>query len=164
MTITKGIGAVLYCRHAREPEIDSETNYKTALYCRTAQQDDFAIENQLNRLMSFASEKGYENLSAYIDNGGSGLTLNRPAMNILIEDINEGIVETVIVTSTCRIARDFAVMLDFMKVLNRANVPCVSLDCGGIEIKPEIDAAVGIMAALLGFAKQRQNPVFLKGV
>ena len=145
MTNTKEIGAVLYCRFAKEPE--SET--KTALYCRTAQQDDFAIKNQSDRLSVFALANGYKNLDLYIDNGASGLTLDRPAMTRLIEDIDEGIIETVIVTSTSRIARGFVVMLDFMKVLNRAYVPCVSLDCGGIDIKPEVDAAVEMMAALI---------------
>ena len=140
----------MYCRFAQGPE----PTPKTALYCRTATQDDFAIKNQSDRLAAFALTNGYDNLDLYIDNSESGTTLCRPAMNRLIDDIQKGTTQTVIVTNISRIARGFDVMLDFVKVLNKADVPCVSLDCGWQDIRCEVDSAVETMAALLSATQQ----------
>ena len=43
--------SAIYCRAVREP--------KTALYCRTVQHCDFAIETQMDKLSCFARENGY---------------------------------------------------------------------------------------------------------
>ena len=113
---------------------DKNTVLKTALYCRTAQQSNLGIEKQKEWLSRFAEENDYHNLSWYIDDGESGTTLKRPATERLIMDIQAGEVQTVIVTSASRIARNTALMYDWFRILRDAGVPCLSLDCGGQEI------------------------------
>lgn len=102
----------------------------TALYCRTAVQNDFAIESQKERLLSFANENGYSNPVFYIDNGESGLTLKRPAMKRLISDVRSGKVKRVIVTSVNRIARDTVSMCKWVVMLKGIDVQCIAVDTG----------------------------------
>jgi DNA invertase Pin-like site-specific DNA recombinase len=116
---------------------DNQGIHKNALYCRTAQQSDIGIERQKERLTRFADDNGYLNPSWYIDDGESGLTLNRPAMNQLIKDIRAGVIHTVIVTGCDRIARGYEVMSEWMRLLQETDARCVSLDNGGHDIKSE---------------------------
>ena len=124
MNENTGIKVAVYCRYAKDPEPI------TALYCRTAQQFDFGIERQKERLTRFANENGFSNTSWYIDNGESGATLDRPAMKQLIEDIRVGVVQTVVVTGCDRIARDFATMAEWVRLLQESDVRCISSDWG----------------------------------
>ena len=121
----------MYCRLANDPEP------KIALYCRTAQQSDFGIESQKERLARFANESGYLNPSWYVDNGESGATLDRPAMKRLIEDIQAGMIHTVVVTGCDRIARGFGIMSEWVRLLQETDVRCVTLENGGQDIKSE---------------------------
>ena len=113
---------------------DNDTILKTALYCRTARQSSLGIEQQKKWLSRFIEENGYDNPSWYIDDGESGMTLKRPAMEQLTIDIQAGEVQTVIVTSASRIVRNTTLMYDWFRVLRDAGVPCLSLDCGGRDI------------------------------
>jgi DNA invertase Pin-like site-specific DNA recombinase len=118
----------VYCRIAREPEP------KTALYCRTAQQSFLGIESQKERLYRFAEDNGYTNTSWYIDDGKIGSTLDRPAMQRLIADIEAGIIKTVIVTGADRIARGVGIMFEWLQFLEKNDVNCVSLENGGQDV------------------------------
>jgi len=110
-----------------EAAAHSETQeIKAALYCRTARQDDNAIEIQRDRARSFAEEKGYTNPCCYIDNGESGSTLDRPAMKRLIDDIKYGEIGVVVVASADRIARGIIPMAEWMCLLEENNVSCIS--------------------------------------
>jgi DNA invertase Pin-like site-specific DNA recombinase len=110
----------------------------TALYCRTAGKtnppDNTGTEKQKHRLLRFAKEHGYENPVLYIDNGESGITLDRPAMNRLTDDIKSGRVKTVIVTSADRIARNIGLLTEWVSFLKGAGVRCLSLDADGRDI------------------------------
>ena len=103
---------------------------KTALYCRSARQSDHAIGTQKEWLMRFANQTGHTNLKWYIDNGGDGLTLNRPAMNTLMEDIESGTVATVAVTSVDRISRSLVVLAEWMRFLDTHDVRYCAVDSG----------------------------------
>ena len=129
-TETNGFKVAVYCRFANDPEP------KTALYCRTAQQCDYGIDSQKERLTRFANENGYSNTAWYIDNGESGTTLDRPAMKRLIEDIREGVIHTVVVTGCDRIARGFATMAAWVRLLQETDARCISSD-GGYDIASE---------------------------
>jgi len=116
--------ATVYCRLASEPKP------RTALYCRTATHDDFAIENQKRHLVDFAEENGFWDYDWYVDNGKSGATLTRPAMNRLISDIRSGKVKTVIVTHADRIARGTEPMSEWVMLLNGLDVRFLTVDSG----------------------------------
>ena len=113
---------------AAEERLSSATGRKTALYCRTAAMCDFAIRGQEERLRLYVKENNYDNISSYIDNGESGASLNRPAMNRLIADIQSGEVETVIAISEDRFARGIAPLAQWVRILEKTNVECVTLN------------------------------------
>jgi site-specific DNA recombinase len=108
-------------------------NPTVAVYCRSAQTDDNVIRLQEKRLRRFAEENGFNNLTCYIDNGESGSTLDRPAMNRLIADINASKVKTVIATDLFRIARSFKPLFEWALLLKELNVKCVTIDTGHDE-------------------------------
>jgi len=122
MPRSKEIRAAVYHRAAHEPV--------TALYCRSAIQDSVAIEKQKNRLACYSEENGYTNISWYIDDGESGLTLDRPAMKRLIDDIHSGEIKTVIVTKSDRIARGMDAMCEWIMLLKGLDVQCTSVFTG----------------------------------
>jgi DNA invertase Pin-like site-specific DNA recombinase len=142
------ISVAVYLRFANHPEP------KTALYCRTAVKDDFAILCQTSRLYSYAIDNGYTNPYAYIDNGESGSTLSRPAMNRLIKDIKAGLVQTVIVTGTSRIARGMEPMSKWFQILNAANVPYLSLDNDGQDMRSTFNDFNDFIELLLSSSAQ----------
>ena len=78
---------------------------KTALYLRSAREDDEAIKAQEATLRAFADEKGYGNIEIYADNGHSGDDMSRPAFNKLNADIETGSIGAVIVQDVSRINR-----------------------------------------------------------
>ena len=86
-------------------------------------------------LARFADEMGFLNLSWYIDNVESGVTLDRPAMNRLISDMKAGIVHTVAVIGYDRIARGFGIMSEWIRLLHETDVRCVSPENGGQDIR-----------------------------
>ena len=124
---------VMYIRYPIEPP--------TALYCRTAEEsnllDNAGIESQKTRLLRFAEENGYANPKLYIDNGKSGLTLDRPAMKRLITDIKHGRVQTVIVTSANRIARSMEAFAKWTLLLKGKDVKCIAVDTAGEGLSNE---------------------------
>ena len=141
----------LHCRVRSEPT--------TALYCRTAAKsnstDSTGIENQSARLLSFAAEIGCTNPVLYIDNGESGLTLNRPAMNRLTEDIKSGSVQTVIVTSSSRIARGVFPLIKWVRYLKRTGVRCLSLETGGQDISSEFTFQSNLLNAIISESSKK---------
>ena len=98
-------------------------NRKTALYCRTAQADDGVIENQKKILLSYAEKHGYDNTIIYTDNGISGSTFNRPAMQSLFKHINDKMISTIIVTDFSRFSRNiFEAERVIIETLKKYNV------------------------------------------
>ena len=125
--------AAVYIRLANDPDPP------TALYCRTATKtnlpDSPGIEAQTRRLLHFAEENGYTDPVLYIDDGESGLTLDRPAMNQLMADIESGKVKTVIVTSADRIARGIDLLMTWILNMKWTGIRCLSLEDGGKDIR-----------------------------
>jgi DNA invertase Pin-like site-specific DNA recombinase len=135
MSDKKNAVAAFYCRVGNKAQL---TDGKiTALYCRTALADDEAIANQGRRLRRYAEENGYGNPAFYIDNGKNGLTLDRPAMKRLIDDIRAGKIKTVLVTDAARIARGFEPMAEWTSALRDIDVKCISINAGNDDFGGE---------------------------
>ena len=84
----------------------------TVLYCRLSRDDDLqgdsnSIKNQKAILGKYATEHGFGNLRYYVDDGYSGTNFNRPDFQRMIQDIEAGIVRTVIVKDMSRLGRDY---------------------------------------------------------
>lgn len=84
-----------------------EKKTQVALYCRLAHADEAKMEEQIQALRSYAAQKGYAHCATYIDNGESGISADRPALNRLNEDIRAGHIKTVLVQDVARLFRDF---------------------------------------------------------
>ena len=100
---------------------------KVALYIRVAQKDDEIAKDQETTLRGYAEEHGYRNVLAYVDNGFSGLDMNRPALNRLQEDIAAGMVSRVIVKDISRVSRSFLEVPGWINSIRRYGVSFTSV-------------------------------------
>jgi site-specific DNA recombinase len=90
----------------------STGNKITALYCRLSRDDELSgdsnsIKNQKAILQKYADDNGLKNTIFYIDDGFSGTTFDRPDFNRMINDIEAGKVETVVIKDMSRFGRDY---------------------------------------------------------
>ena len=91
------------------------TQKRAALYCRLSREDEQcggdnsseSITNQILMLTTYAQEHGFHRFEIYIDDGYSGTSLERPDIQRLIEDIEDGLIDTVIVKDRSRIGRNY---------------------------------------------------------
>lgn len=83
----------------------------TALYCRLSKDDEKAgdsvsITNQKLVLKQYALDNGFNNPVWFIDDGYSGANFERPAFKKMIEKMNAGLLEAVIVKDFSRFGRN----------------------------------------------------------
>ena len=86
-------------------------NKVTALYARLSKDDEQqgesnSIANQHILLEEYAKEHGFDNTVFYADDGISGTTFQRPSLQKLLEDVEAGIIATVIVKDLSRFGRN----------------------------------------------------------
>ena len=86
---------------------------RAAMYVRVStrrQQEEATIESQKSSLMTFAKQAGYEIPKEWLfeDNGISGATLARPALDKLRDYASEGLFECIFVLSPDRLSRKYA--------------------------------------------------------
>ena len=82
-----------------------------ALYCRLSIDDgenteSQSIQSQKKYLSDFAKKNGYLIRGFYIDDGFSGTNFNRPEFNRMLNDIEKGLIEAVIVKDLSRFGRN----------------------------------------------------------
>ena len=80
--------AFLYVRLSRDDELDGE---------------NYSISNQKKLLTKVAKEKGYTDTSVFCDDGISGVTMNRPEFNRMMEQLELGKASAVFVKDYCAI-------------------------------------------------------------
>jgi DNA invertase Pin-like site-specific DNA recombinase len=122
---------------------------RTALYCRTASNTETSagIEGQLEALRGLDGNRAgdRENPLVFIDRGESGTTLDRPAMNELIDGIRAGEIGAVAVFGLDRIARSFALVSEWFDLLGRYDVRFIDTKNGVCALR-SIDEIVGRIA------------------
>ncbi|WP_195199057.1 recombinase family protein [Faecalispora jeddahensis] len=84
----------------------------TALYERLSRDDEQAgesnsIQNQKKYLEEYARQKGLRNIRHFYDDGYSGTNFNRPSFAALLEEIEAGRVETLVVKDLSRFGRNY---------------------------------------------------------
>lgn len=120
---------------------------KAGLYVRVStdsQVEGYSIDAQKEMLLNYIKIKGYHEHKFYIDGGYSGKDLNRPNINKLINDIECGIINCVIVFKLDRISRsqrDTIYLIE--EVFNKYNV-------GFISIKENFDTTTPFGKAMIG--------------
>ena len=91
----------------------------TALYERLSRDDELtgesnSVSNQKEFLEKYAKDNGFFNIRHYTDDGITGVTFNRPGVQAMLEDVNRGIVGTIIVKDISRFGRNH-VWVDFYR-------------------------------------------------
>lgn len=80
-----------------------------ALYCRVSTdeqaQQGFSIASQQQRLEAYCVSQGWDDYALYIDDGYSGTTLDRPALQRLLRDVTAGYIRAVVVYRLDRLGR-----------------------------------------------------------
>ena len=79
----------------------------TAYYYRAAHiNTDLNLDNQMYRLLHHAMTNGVTAYALYVDNGFSGLSLDRPALTEMQKAMSQGRIGRIIVTDISRISRN----------------------------------------------------------
>ena len=95
--------------------IEEPHKYKVAIYVRLSKEDDESskggdvsesIKNQTDLLLSYAAENKLSVYEIYTDDGYSGTSIDRPAFQRMIQDIEAGKVNMVITKDLSRLSRD----------------------------------------------------------
>ncbi|MDR2572422.1 MAG: recombinase family protein [Oscillospiraceae bacterium] len=83
--------AALYPRLSRDDGLDGDSN---------------SIDTQKKLLTKIAREKGYTNLLIFVDDGVTGVTMNRPGFNAMMDELKKGYVGAVFVKDLSRLGRN----------------------------------------------------------
>ena len=95
---------------------------KIYLYARLSnedanQGDSYSIENQRSILTKYAEENGFKNHEFIFDDGYSGGDWERPSFCKMIEDVEAGLVSTVIVKDLSRFGRGYLKVGFYQEIL-----------------------------------------------
>lgn len=97
---------------------------KTAIYVRTAQENEVEIKAQIEFCKDILNN---EEFVVYADNGYSAHDNNRPAYKNMIKDIEEGNVSKVIVYKIDRLCRDLNSLCSFWDFVEAHNASFASV-------------------------------------
>ena len=94
----------------------------TALYCRYSRDDGQETENasithQKALLKEYAENNGYPNLRYYVDDGYTGTNFNRPDFQRMMEDVENGIIETIVVKDMSRFGRNYILVGQYVELV-----------------------------------------------
>ncbi len=84
--------AFLYPRLSRDDNLEGES---------------YSIQNQQKLLTKTAKEMGYTNLVTFVDDGVSGVTMDRPGFNAMMEELEQGHAAAVFVKDMSRLGRNY---------------------------------------------------------
>lgn len=97
-------------------------------YIRVANKDDFAVETQKHKINEYAKKRNINIDYYYIDNGYSGINLNRPQLNQLLRDVkSKKITDEIIFVDNSRLSRDIDDLMNIISRISKRNVKLISL-------------------------------------
>lgn len=101
---------------------------RSIIYVRVVSDSHKMEENHAQRVNCelYSKEQGYELVGVYEDTG-SGLSMDRPAMNRLIEDAAAGKFDTIVVYDISRIARNTIAVRAFLDEMQQCGVTVESV-------------------------------------
>ena len=130
--------------------IKADVKKLKALYVRVStdiQVDGYSIEAQIESLENYLKSQGWTNYKTYIDPGFSGKDLNRPAIQRLIRDCNNGLIDMVLVFKLDRLSRSQKDTLELIEeVFNKNNVGFISIRERFDTTSPFGKAMIGILS------------------
>jgi len=98
-----------------------------AIYIRTGHACSESVTHQKEATKQYAKAVSEADIKEYIDNGFSGISMNRPGFNKLNADIERGLVGKVIVKNISRISRNHLEYLIWLEECQRNGVTVISL-------------------------------------
>lgn len=120
----------------------AKDNRITALYERLSRDDEMqgesnSITNQKKYLEDYAVQHGFGNIQHFSDDGYSGTSLNRPAFNSLLTEIEAGRVGTVIVKDMSRFGRNYLQVGFYTEMMfPKKNVRFIAVNNGVDSVNP----------------------------
>lgn len=86
-----------------------------------------SLDEQIERLKTYCSYKGWKDLTVYREEGYSGKDMNRPEFQRMMADIHKGKINTVIVKKIDRLSRSILDFENIYKTFDRGNVDLISI-------------------------------------
>lgn len=133
----------------------------TALYSRVSTnrqaEEGYSIEEQEESLIFQCKSRGIENYKLYTDAGFSGGDLNRPQMQALIKDIQNGKIEKVMVKKLDRLSRSQKDTLFLLEDVFKTNgVTLISINDGlDTGVKNGLgDLLIGILSSFAQYERE----------
>ena len=105
--------ALLYERLSRDDELQGES---------------FSIQNQKIMLEDFARRNGYPRFKHFTDDGVSGTRFDRPGFMAMMEEVEDGNVEAIIVKDMSRLGRDYLKVGQVMELLRQRGVRLIAIN------------------------------------
>lgn len=132
---------------------------RIGLYARVSteiQTNGYSIQSQLNQLKEYCQFQGYEVVDEYTDRGISGKTTQRPELQRILKDANDGKLDCIMVYKTNRLARNTSDLLTIVEELYKINVEFFSL-----TEKIEIASSTGklMLQILASFSEFERNTI-----
>lgn len=144
---------------------------KVAIYCRVSvadkdkekQRDSESIDTQETRCRQHADAAGLEVVRVYKDDGKSGGTLNRPALQELLADSQAGKFEGVLFTRLDRLSRTVLDTSTLLKTFRLAGIAAMPLD-DKIEDTASGNMTVNVKATFAQFFRELTRENTLKSL
>ena len=114
----------LYERLSRDDELQGESN---------------SISNQKQMLEDFACRNGLPNPTHFTDDGISGTRFDRPGFLAMMEEVEAGRVEAIVIKDMSRLGRDYLKVGQVMEVLRQRGVRLIAINDGVDSLKGDDD-------------------------
>ncbi len=114
----------LYERLSRDDELQGESN---------------SISNQKTMLEEYARRNGFPNPTHFTDDGISGTRFDRPGFTAMMEEVEAGRVEAIIVKDMSRLGRDYLKVGQVMEILRQRGVRLIAINDGVDSLKGDDD-------------------------
>ena len=92
----------------------------------------------MHLLLSHAQENGTDTYMFFVDNGYSGLTVERPAFQNLLAAIHENRVQKIVVVSLDRLYRSYPATMQFLDNMEQHGIPIYSITDGDLPLFREM--------------------------
>ena len=114
----------LYERLSRDDELQGESN---------------SIYNQKKMLEDYARRNGLPNPTHFTDDGVSGTRFDRPGFLAMMEEVEAGRVEAIVIKDMSRLGRDYLKVGQVMEILRQRGVRLIAINDGVDSLKGDDD-------------------------
>ena len=114
----------LYERLSRDDELQGESN---------------SISHQKQMLEEFARRNGLPNPIHFTDDGVSGTRFDRPGFLAMMEEVEAGRVEAIVIKDMSRLGRDYLKVGQVMEILRQRGVRLIAINDGVDSLKGDDD-------------------------